>query len=257
MPDIFMTDDGGVVGDIGFDGISEAQRVEQAKAELIQEQFGTPEPLILGKFQGQEALTNAYTAAEAKISQLAAELAALKAAPPAATTPETPTPPAATGEAPPTEPVSAPPVTTPETPAPSTDEPPAVPPEVQQRIRSSLLAQAGGEEEFGKLAQWATSNLPQDRLASFNASLAKGDEAAVMTSLKAIQFDRLMKQGYEPPLLGGSQGDLGGVTPFRSENEVTEAMADYRYNGPSADPAYVEEVTRRLAASPNLFRGRE
>jgi hypothetical protein len=256
MPDIFMTDDGGVVGDIGFDGVSEAQRVEQAKAELIQEQFGTPEPLILGKFQGQEALTNAYTAAEAKISQLAAELAALKAAPPAATPPAEGTAPAAEAAATPPA-AEAPPAAEPPVTPPSTDEPPAVPPEVQQRIRSSLLAQAGGEEEFGKLAQWATSNLPQDRLESFNASLAKGDEAAVLTSLKAIQFDRLMKQGYEPPLLGGSQGDLGGVTPFRSENEVTEAMADYRYNGPSADPAYVDEVTRRLAASPNLFRGRE
>jgi hypothetical protein len=254
MPEIIMADDGSVVGDVGFDGVSEAQRIEQAKAELIQEQFGTPEPLILGKFQGQEALVQSYQHLESEAGRLRAELAALKAAPPA-TAPTEAAPPATTGESPPPESAPPPAATAPVEAAPSTG-PQAVPPEVQQRIRSSLLAQAGGEEEFSQLAQWATNNLPQDRLEAFNASLAKGDEAAVMTSLKAIQFDRLMKQGYEPPLLGGSQADMGGIKPFRSESEVTEAMADYRYSGPSADPAYVDEVMRRLAASPDVYKGR-
>jgi hypothetical protein len=126
---------------------------------------------------------------------------------------------------------------------------------VQQRIRASLLAQTGGEEEFGKLAQWASANLPQERLDNFNASLQKGDEAAVLTSLKAIQFDMMMKQGYEPQLFGGNAVGSSPVKPFASEAEVTMAMNDPRYRGSNADPAYVHEVTQRLAASTGVFQG--
>lgn len=257
--EIFM-DEVGNVQKTGFDGITEEVKVEQAKADLIKEQFGEQEPLILGKFQSQDALVASYTAAEAKITQLAAELAALKGAPPAAPPAGEATPPAApaTGE---TLPPPAPPATPPAPPAtpptpPATGEPPAITPERQQAIVQNIFAQAGGQDEFAKIADWAGKNLPQERIQMFNDALNAGNEQAALVTLRAIQFDRMMKNGYEPPLLGGSGAAGSGVRPFRSEAELTAAMNDKRYSGIDADEAYIQDVTERLAMSPGIFPGR-
>ena len=113
------------------------------------------------------------------------------------------------------------------------------------------MAMAGGEEEFGKLATWATHNVPKERLDRFNNALLSGNEAEAMNALKAFQYDRMMAMGYEPPLLGGSAAPSAATAskPFASEAEVTRAMNDPRYMGPDSDPAYVDEVYRRIQAS--------
>jgi hypothetical protein len=121
---------------------------------------------------------------------------------------------------------------------------------------AAMLAQAGGEEGFGRIAQWASTNLPKAETEAFNAALLKGDEASVMRQLKAIQFDMLNANGYEPQLIGGKTVPAATITPFKTEAEVNAAMLDPRYSGGGADPAYIEEVTARLAASPDLFVGR-
>jgi hypothetical protein len=250
MSEIFIDDNGTTSASVGFDGISEDQRVEQAKAELVSEQYGQPQPLILGKFTSQEALATSYRSLESETGKLRAELAALKAGKtPAAPAAEAAPPVDAPGEeAPPTE---APPLTAPTEPAAPAAAPEvqSIPIERQEQIRNSILAQAGGEDEFGKLATWASNNLTQDRLGRFNTALAAGNEADALTALKAIQFDRIMQQGYEPPLFGGSQQVAAGLKAFASEAEVVAAMQDPRYSGGDADPAYVQQVTERLAIS--------
>jgi hypothetical protein len=246
--EIFIDDDGNEA-QVGFDGKPEAERVQQAKAELITEQFGEPQPLILGKFTSQDALATSYKELESEAGRLRAELAALKSAPPA---------PAASAEgSTATDPPPAAP-STPSDPPPAAapaDPVPTVTPEQQQRVISSVLAQAGGEEEFGKLADWATKNIEPARVQAFNDALSKGDEQLVLTSLRAIQYDRLMRNGYEPPLLGGQPGG-SSLKPFTSEQQVSAAMSDPRYSGIDADPAYVDEVMQRMAMSPNIFQGR-
>jgi hypothetical protein len=247
MSEIFIDDSGTTSASVGFDGISEDQRVEQAKAQLVSEQYGQPQPLILGKFTSQEALATSYRSLESETGKLRAELAALKAgkAPAAEAAPPAEAP---GEEAPPTE---APPLAAPTEPAPPAAPPEAqsIPVERQEQIRNSILAQAGGEDEFGKLATWASNNLTQDRLGRFNTALAAGNEADALTALKAIQFDRIMQQGYEPPLFGGKQQVAAGLKPFASEAEVVAAMQDPRYSGGDADPAYVQQVTERLSIS--------
>jgi len=247
--EIFI-DDNGNESQVGFDGVSEEARQEQAKAELIKEEYGEPTPLILGKFQNQDALAKSYSELESEAGRLRAELAALKGAPPAAAAPSAEaTPPAAA------TPADEPPVTPPPATPPAAEQPPAIPPERQQQIIGAVLAQAGGDTEFAKLADWASKNLEPARIQVFNDALTKGDEQLALMSLRAIQYDRMMKNGYEPPLMGG-KAVSDAVKPFRSEQEVTAAMADYRYSGVDADPAYIEDVTRRLAASPAVFMGR-
>jgi hypothetical protein len=242
--EIFI-DDNGNESQVGFDGKAEADRVEQAKAELFKEEFGEPQPLILGKFTSQDALAKSYGELESEAGRLRAELAALKAAPSAAAEGSP------TTDATPPDPAPAPP-----DPAPAPLDPaPTATPEQQQAIVAAVLAQAGGDAEFGKLADWAAKNLDPSRVRVFNEALTKGDEQLVLTSLRAIQYDRLMANGYEPPLLGGQAG-RDSITPFASEQQVSAAMLDPRYSGIDADPAYVDEVMQRLAMSPNIFQGR-
>jgi len=246
MPEIFIDDNGNTSDSVGFDGVTESQRVEQAKAELISEQYGTPPPLILGKFTSQDALAASYQSLESEAGRLRAELATFKAggkAPPAEATPP--------AEAQPSDPPPAAPPAEAAPPA-TPGQPQSLSIEQQERIRHSLLAQAGGEEEFGKLATWASGNLTQDRLTRFNEALTAGNEAEALTALKAMQFDRITANGYEPKLLGGSPQAQASVKPFASEVEVTTAMNDPRYSGPDADPAYIQQVTERLAIS-SLF----
>lgn len=249
MPEITIADDGSFTDGIGFDGKSEPQRQEEAKAALIEEQFGAPQPLILGKFRNPEDLATSYQSLESETGRLRARLAELEkgGTPPAPTgeaaAPETPaapdapaTPPPA-GEAPPPAPPGQPPAAT-------------VPPETQEAIRSSILTQCGGEEEYARLQNWAGQNLSQDRIEQYNQALMSGQAESVLVAIKAIQFDMLMQRGYEPKLFGGSV-DTGtaGLKPFRSQTEVTAAMNDPRYQGGNADPAYIAEVEQRMAIS--------
>lgn len=118
-----------------------------------------------------------------------------------------------------------------------------------ETIARSILEQAGGQEQYGKLARWAVDNLPEERQQRYNAALASGNVDAVLTELKGLQYDYMMANGYEPRLAGGRASAVPEVQPFKSVAEVTQAMSDPRYSGPMADPSYIAEVENRLRYS--------
>jgi hypothetical protein len=84
-----------------------------------------------------------------------------------------------------------------------------------------------------------------------NAALAAGDQAAIMNSLKGLQYDFMMQNGYEPRLTGG-RAPSNEVRGFASRYQVTEAMSDPRYE---KDAGYRQEVERRIAASADSIFG--
>ena len=118
-------------------------------------------------------------------------------------------------------------------------------------IRASVLEQAGGEAEYQRLSAWAVNNLPAERTEAYNAALAAGDQAAIINSLKGLQYDYMMQNGYEPRLTGG-RAPANEVRGYTSRYQVTEAMADPRYE---KDSGYRQEVERRIAASPDSIFG--
>lgn len=118
-------------------------------------------------------------------------------------------------------------------------------------IRNSVLEQAGGEAEYQRLSTWAVNNLPPERTEAYNAALASGDQAAIINSLKGLQYDYMMQNGYEPKLTGG-RAPANEVRGYTSRYQVTEAMADPRYE---KDAGYRQEVERRIAASPDSIFG--
>jgi hypothetical protein len=214
----------------------EGAKVEAARAELYDEtagQQGQPDGLILGKYRSTEDLAAAYQNLQAEYSRLKNGQAPASQSDPAP------------------EQFSSDDTAQPE--QVGTDQG-GIDPTTAASIRNAVLEQAGGEAEYQRLASWAASNLPSDRTNAYNAALASGDQAAVINSLKGLQYDYMMKNGYEPKLTGG-RAPTTEVRGYQSERQVIEAMNDPRYSGASPDPAYVREVERRLAVS-NVFQER-
>jgi len=134
------------------------------------------------------------------------------------------------------------------------DQPTPIALERAQQIRDRVMQQAGGDQQYQRIAGWASQNLPTERVNAFNAALNQGDEGAILNQLKGLQYDFMMANGYEPKLSGG-RAPSQEVKGFASEAQVIEAMNDPRYSGQNPDPAYIREVERRIAVS-NVFQAR-
>lgn len=216
-------------------GAEEQARVDTARAELYDEAAGSEQEqgsdLILGKYRSQDELAAAY-------QNLQREYQRLKGGQPQAEQDAAPEAEEGDEEG-------------------SGDEEgagQAMPPEQVERIKGAIFQQAGGEAEYRRLATWAANNLPAERTEVYNKALASGDETAIVTALKGLQYDYMMQNGYEPRLTGG-RAPSNQVKGFESEAQVIAAMKDPRYSGDNPDPAYIREVEQRVAVS-NVFQSR-
>ncbi len=233
MPEIITGQDAAATYEASG-GAEEAARVESARVELVDEALGNTvedSGLILGKYQTTEDLAEAY-------QNLQREYSKLKGGQPAASEPATTT---EESEEPVAETESAP-------------EQGGVDPAAAGRIQQAIFDQAGGEAEYQRLATWAAQNLPAARTNAYNEALAKADEGAIMNALKGLQYDYMMKNGYEPRLTGG-RAPSNEIRGYDSEAQVVVAMKDPRYSGDNPDPAYIKEVERKIAVS-NVFQPR-
>lgn len=219
MPEVNFADTAATAAEVEAQAAEDA-KVEAAKAELVDEQQ-QGEALILGKYGSTEELADAY-------QNLQRELSRLKSgeADPAPSEPD-PTPAAEQPE--------------PEAPA----DPGGISAEQATAIRGKVMEQAGGEAEYKRLATWAANNLPAERTNAFNDALGRGDEVSILNALKSMQYDYMMKNGYEPKLTGG-RAVTNDAEGFKSRFQITEAMSDPRYQH---DAAYRRDVERRIAAS--------
>lgn len=236
MPEIITGQDGSLSYETGA-ATEETSKVEAARAELLDEATGESsqgdDGLILGKYRSAEDLAEAYR-------NLQAEYTRLK-----------------TGQAQPAENVTE----TEEAEEPDEAEGEERPegfkqlsPDQIETIQRGVFDQAGGQENYSRLANWVASNLPAERVNSWNQALANGDQAQIISQLKGLQYDYMMANGYEPKLTGG-RAPSNEVRGYASEAQVMEAMNDPRYSGANPDPAYIKEVERRIAVS-NVFQAR-
>ena len=210
----------------------ESAKVEAARAELYDEATGASEgELILGKYQSVDDLANAYQSLQAEYSRLKGGAVQQEEQPAAEVEQEE-------YDDEDEEEESQPRITT----------------ERAQQIRERIMEQAGGDQQYQRIAGWASQNLPEERLTAFNNALNSGDEGAILNQLKGLQYDFMMSNGYEPKLSGG-RSPSSEIKGFSSEAQVVEAMNDPRYSGSNPDPAYIREVERRIAVS-NVFQAR-
>lgn len=229
MPEVNFTDaPGGTPAEVAADA-AETAKIDAARAELAQEQAEADSGLILGKYETTDDLAAAY-------KQLQREYTSLK-----------------NGQG--DQPADKPPVASEEPAeqeeAPEADDGAGLSEEQTAAIYESVLKQAGGEQEYKRLSEWATKNLDASRTEAFNSALETGNEGMIIGTLKGIQYDMLMSKGYEPKLTGG-RVPTNTIQGFSSKYEIQQAMNDPKYAG---DAAYRKEVERRIAVSDNSLFG--
>jgi hypothetical protein len=218
-------------GSFEADGAAaEAAKVEAARTELIDEAVPAGEGLIMGKYNSTDEVVEAFKSLQSEYSRIKG---GQEAAP------------------------SVPQETAPVQQEQQEQAGSQVTPDQAMAIRESMFKQVGGEDRYKAVAGWASTNLPEDRLTSFNKALEAGDQSQIINQLKGLQYDHMMATGYEPRLARGSSAAQSSAVPFESEAQVVAAMNDPRYqNGPSMDPAYIKDVEKRMAASTGVFQGR-
>jgi len=102
----------------------------------------------------------------------------------------------------------------------------------------------GGAEEYAKMMTWASTNITQEEVASYNEAVSNG-KASAQFAVEAMHNRFTKKMGSEPSLLGGKPGSVTGEK-FNSTAELTAAMKDPRYK---TDPAYRDIVAGKLKHS--------
>lgn len=110
-----------------------------------------------------------------------------------------------------------------------------------------IFKQAGGEEAYGKLMQWASKNLSQKDVARFDKAVESNDIDIALTAVENLMNRREKIQGVKPKLVPGrSPKSTGSVRGYTSLEEMADAMDDPRYEKNSD---YTRKVDRRIAAS--------
>lgn len=99
------------------------------------------------------------------------------------------------------------------------------------------------EAEFGKMVQWAQTNMPEAEFNAFNAAYAKPDQMAAAVKSVHAQYKEAM--GSEGNLVTAGS-DTSNVEVFKSEAEIVTAMADPKYK---TDTAYRDSVAKKLRSS--------
>jgi hypothetical protein len=89
-------------------------------------------------------------------------------------------------------------------------------------------------------------NLSEQEIAAYNSALETGDKAKINLAVTGLYAKFTNAEGRPAQARIRGEGKGGNVTPFKSSEQVVEAMRDARY---ATDPAYRDEVAQRLAVS--------
>lgn len=109
---------------------------------------------------------------------------------------------------------------------------------------TAIMNEAGGVEGYRKMQEWANNNLPPADRQAFNEKLNSRDVNVIREATKNLYNRYQAEYGRDPNLTRGTPGP-SGAEPFRSVQQMIEAMKDKRY---STDPAYRADVERRIEA---------
>lgn len=113
-------------------------------------------------------------------------------------------------------------------------------------FRSSVLDSAGGEEAYGAMVQWASTNMSDSEIDAYDRAVSSGDIDGAKMAVAALKARFTEANGSEPNLLNGGNSDGADGDVFRSVPELTAAMRDPRY---ASDPAYRADVEAKVRRS--------
>jgi len=113
---------------------------------------------------------------------------------------------------------------------------------------TDLKAVAGGEKEYNSMIDWAGENLTKEEVSMFDQVMERGDPLSCFFAVRALSYRYEDSVGRTGKMVTGT-APKENVNSFRSQAELVAAMSDKRYDN---DPAYRQDVMKKLEQSPNL-----
>ena len=115
-------------------------------------------------------------------------------------------------------------------------------------LANEIYSQAGGEEEYGKMMQWASKSIAKSEQEMFNRVM-QGQDQDLKKKMVSSLYDAYQKNGKPRQKVSGKPQVGSEVRPYGSKEEMMKDMGDPRY---SRDPAFYAQVRQRVALSDNL-----
>ena len=116
---------------------------------------------------------------------------------------------------------------------------------VSQTDINSIYQSVGGEAKYKTLMNWASNNLSQEAIKSFDNLVNTGDPGSIQLAVDGLQAKYNDVNGYEGRMLQGKPSKTN-TDVFQSQAQLIEAMSDRRYDN---DPAYRKAVIDKLDRS--------
>jgi len=114
-----------------------------------------------------------------------------------------------------------------------------------ERLQSTAFSEAGGEDAYSAMTQWATANMSEAEIDAYNSAVNSNNPDVIKLAVNGLKGRYQAANGSEPNLIGGDLGETSGGS-YESWAQVTQAMRDPRY---AKDPAYRRQVEQTLAKS--------
>ena len=114
---------------------------------------------------------------------------------------------------------------------------------------SSITNSIGGQENYDAMVQWASANLPESEVDSYDDIVSTGTTDAATMAVKGMYARYLSENGGSSMNIAKGSTSGAAIQPFNSNAQVVEAINDRRYE---IDPAYRAEVERRISVSTNI-----
>lgn len=115
-----------------------------------------------------------------------------------------------------------------------------------EQVKSKIMAPVGGPENYNDLMEWASNNLSQDDIDSYDKIMFSGDINQQTLAVEGLAARRNRSDPSSPNLIMGDTGPTEASNAFGSWDQVKRAMRDPRYE---TDEAYRANVTQRLNVS--------
>lgn len=126
----------------------------------------------------------------------------------------------------------------------SSDEPV----ELDEEDQEAILDAVGGAEVYEQMMRWAGESLSEDEIEMYDTVMSRGDPLSAYFAAQALNYRYTDATGKEGEMVTGRTPSTK-ASGFRSQQELVSAMNDPRYD---SDPAYREDVMRKLERSPEL-----
>lgn len=114
-----------------------------------------------------------------------------------------------------------------------------------QLARAEVFKEAGGEEAYKAMIEWARESYTEDEVAVYDRDINSTDPAVRLNAARGLAARYAQANGRDGKSVT-AKGSERGAEIFRSKAEMVKAMSSPDY---AKDPAYRESVARKVRAS--------